>query len=98
MLVVICDAIKFAIVTPIGLKSDVVQVMKKVITGIRQDYPVSLDEKVVWYIRRDNEPVLGSSSMTNLLAELRVSDAPVSLTTRSTTELANVTRDRSSGA
>ena len=75
-LVVICDSIKKVFIRPLGVKSDVVEEIEKVIKGIRQDYSVSMDEKVVHFLRRDNEPVLNSKHMANMLQLLRVCDAP----------------------
>lgn len=75
-LVVICDAIKKCFTRPIPEKTAVSEEINKIILGIRQDHSLSLEEKVVWFLRRDNEPVLGSDSMTQVMQSLRVSDAP----------------------
>jgi hypothetical protein len=75
-LVGICDVIKRAFVIPLCLKSEVPEEIEKLIQGIRQTYSRDLSEKVVWYLRRDCEPVLGSEQMTNLLRNLRVQDIP----------------------
>ncbi|CAD7939189.1 unnamed protein product [Amoebophrya sp. A25] len=75
-LVIICDSIKMCFVRPLCLKSDCVEVIEEVIKGIRQDYSLSLDDKVVWFIRRDNEPVLSSDHMTKVMQSLLVSEIP----------------------
>ena len=75
-LVVICDCIKKVFVRPLRYKNQVVEALKETVEKIRQDYSVSMDEKVVHFLRRDNEPVLDSTVMTNTLRSLRVSDAP----------------------
>ena len=75
-LVVICDCVKKVFVSPLRYKHQVSETIKGIVEKIRQDYSVSLDEKVVYFLRRDNEPVLDSTDMTNTLRSLRVCDAP----------------------
>ncbi|CAD7942189.1 unnamed protein product, partial [Amoebophrya sp. A25] len=76
VLVIICDVIKKVFCRPLKLKSDCVEEIEEVIKGIRQDYSLSLDDKVVWFLRRDGEPVLSSDDMTKVMQSLRVSDSP----------------------
>ena len=75
-LVVICDAIKYAVVKPISLKTEVAEALKEIVLNLRQKYSVDLGDKVTWFIRRDNEPALSAPEMTKVMRSINVADHP----------------------
>ena len=76
ILVVICDCIKKVWIKPLQFKHECADALREVIEEIRQKYSKTLDDKVVWFLRRDCEPVLGTPEMCQLLQTLRIIDAP----------------------
>ncbi len=75
-LVIVCDCVKFVVVKPITLKTEVSSVLDQVFKELTQKYQVSKDEKAIWFLRRDNEPALGDKHMTNVLRAASITDIP----------------------
>ena len=68
---------KKVFIKPIPEKTVVSEEIERIVLSLRQEHSLSLTDKVVWFLRRDNEPVLSSESMTHTLQSLRVADAPM---------------------
>lgn len=77
MLIGICDSIAKTFVRPLVEKGEVVDEIEEVIHEVRQDFSTTESEKVCQFLRRDNEPVIGSKAMQSMMRRQGVSDCPI---------------------
>ena len=77
VLVLICTSTKMVWIKPLNHKGQVVEALEDTIKGIRADYSISMDEKLVHFVRHDNEPACGSRALANVYQSLRVQDTPI---------------------
>ena len=76
VLVVICDSIKKCWLRPLKHKPEVAEEVEKIIPEIRRKWSLDLTEKLVCYLRRDSEPVLGTPAMQAMMTRQGIADVP----------------------
>ena len=72
LLVVICDAISHVWVMPLRHRSECVEEIKKLIDGVRAVDSETVGEKVVHWVRTDNDTVFRSKEWSSMLEKLCV--------------------------
>ena len=71
ILVIICDVSKFVIIIPLTQKSEVVAHLRRVIRAL-ETRTNTTGERITWFLRIDNEPVLRSNAISKLADELKI--------------------------
>ena len=72
ILVVLCDACRFVWVVALVSKAQVVAELRRIIAFIRRRYGTSTADKVSYWVRFDNEPVLTSGKLEEACSDLRL--------------------------